>query len=126
MAKAKQAKPKAVKSPVKASDVKKVYKEAMNKTQLLTTIAETTHLTKKTVADVLNTLSDIVSGHLNKRGVGYITLPGLLKIEVKKKPATKARKGISPFTGEPTVFKAKPARRVVKVKALKKLKEMAE
>ena len=48
-----------------------------------------------------------------------------MKVEVKKKPATKARKGINPFTGEETVFKAKPARRVIKIRPLKKLKDMA-
>jgi nucleoid DNA-binding protein len=47
-----------------------------------------------------------------------------MKIEVKKKPATKARKGINPFTGEATVFKAKPARKVVKIRPLKKMKDM--
>jgi nucleoid DNA-binding protein len=52
------------------------------------------------------------------------TVPGLMKITVQKKPATKARKGTNPFTGEAMMFKAKPARKVVKVRALKKLKEM--
>ena len=55
---------------------------------------------------------------------GQFILPGLMKIEVKRKPATKARKGINPFTGEETMFKAKPARNVVKVRPLKKLKDM--
>jgi nucleoid DNA-binding protein len=53
-------------------------------------------------------------------------MPGLFKIQTVRKPATKARKGINPFTGEETVFKAKPARTVVKIRPLKKLKEMAE
>ena len=52
------------------------------------------------------------------------TLPGLMKIEVKRKPATKARKGINPFTGQETMFKAKPARNVVKIRPLKKVKDM--
>lgn len=51
-------------------------------------------------------------------------MPGLLKIKVVKKPATKARKGINPFNGEETVFKAKPAHKVVKVLPLKGLKDM--
>lgn len=110
----------------KAKAVKKTYKEAMTKTELLATIAEVTDLAKKEVSLVLDTLNEIIGAHINKRGVGHISIPGLLKIEVKKKPATKARKGINPFTGEEATFKAKPARRVVKVKALKKLKDMAE
>ena len=59
-------------------------------------------------------------------GHDIAAVPGLIKVQVKQKPATKARKGINPFTGEETTFKAKPARRVVKVTPLKKLKEMAE
>ncbi|MEE9418670.1 MAG: HU family DNA-binding protein [Desulfatiglandaceae bacterium] len=55
---------------------------------------------------------------------GKFTLPGLMKIEVKRKPATKARKGINPFTDEETVFKAKPARNVVKIRPLKQMKGM--
>jgi nucleoid DNA-binding protein len=51
-------------------------------------------------------------------------LPGLLKIEIKRKPATKARKGINPFTGVEMLFKAKPARNVVKIRPLKRVKDM--
>ena len=47
-----------------------------------------------------------------------------MKIKVVRKPATKSRKGTNPFTGEAMIFKAKPARKVVKVLALKGLKEM--
>jgi len=53
-------------------------------------------------------------------------LPGLMKIETKRKPATKARKGINPFTGEKMTFKAKPARTVVKIRPLKQVKDMVE
>lgn len=128
MAKAKPAAKKAkAATPSKSTALKKTYKDAaLTKTELLTTIADATELAKKEVASVLDTLGDIIGAHINKRAVGHIAIPGLLKIEVKKKPATKARKGINPFTGEETTFKAKPARRVVKVKPLKKLKEMAE
>ena len=48
-----------------------------------------------------------------------------MKLKVVRKPATKARKGSNPFTGEETMFKAKPARNLVKVRPLKKVKEMA-
>jgi nucleoid DNA-binding protein len=57
--------------------------------------------------------------------VGEFTIPGVMKITTVKKPARKARKGINPFTGEETVFKAKPASTAVKVRPLKKLKEFA-
>ena len=63
--------------------------------------------------------------HLRKAGPGEFTVPGLMKCKVQHKPATKARKGINPFTGEEVMFKAKPARSVVKIRPLKRLKEMA-
>jgi hypothetical protein len=69
--------------------------------------------------------SGLIKKNVGKRGPGVFTVPGLMKITVRTRPATPARKGINPFTGEPTTFKAKPARRVVKVTALKGLKEMA-
>jgi nucleoid DNA-binding protein len=86
-------------------------------------IAEETELSRKQVAAVFESLTGLVAKTL-KKGPGIFTLPGLLKIKVIKKPATKARKGINPFTGQETMFKAKPARKVVKVQPLKSLKEM--
>lgn len=108
----------AVKSPT--------FKETLKKTELLKLIAEETELPKKEVESVLNCLTSIIDGHIKPKGVGKFVLPGLLAITVVKKPATKARKGINPFNGEETIFKAKPARKVVKIKPLKKLKEMAD
>jgi nucleoid DNA-binding protein len=52
-------------------------------------------------------------------------LPGILKITSKRKPATKARPGRNPRTGEPITYAAKPAHNAVTVKALTKLKEWA-
>jgi nucleoid DNA-binding protein len=66
----------------------------------------------------------LIKKNVGKRGPGVFTVPGLMKVKVVKKPATKARKGINPFTGEATTFKAKPARKVVKVQPLKGLKDM--
>ncbi|MEQ3637920.1 HU family DNA-binding protein [Alcanivorax sp.] len=117
------------KTAVKASSTTaarkvKTITEPMNKTQIINQISETTGLTKKDVNAVFDQLGDIMEGHLKKRGAGQFTLPGLLKIVTQKKPATKARKGINPFTGEATTFAAKPARTMVKVRPLKKLKDM--
>jgi nucleoid DNA-binding protein len=95
------------------------------KTQLLAAIAESTELSRKDIQAVLDALGGIMERHIKKRGAGVFTLPGLLKIRVVRKPATKARKGTNPFTGEETVFQAKPARNMVKVAPLKKLKDMA-
>ena len=100
-------------------------KEAMSKTQIVTDIADSTQLSKKQVSAVLEELGVLIERHVRKGGAGQFTVPGLMKVQVVRKPATKARKGINPFTGEETTFKAKPARNVVKVRPLKKLKDMA-
>lgn len=118
---AKAAAPKA--APVKRSTT--ALAAAHNKTQLLTEIAELTTLTKKQVSAVFDELAALVERHVKKNAVGSFTLPGLFKIQVVRKPATKARKGINPFTGEETTFKAKPARNVIKIRPLKKLKDYA-
>jgi nucleoid DNA-binding protein len=96
----------------------------MTKSAIMTEISGKTGITKKQVSSVFDELAVLIERHITKRGAGQFTLPGLLKIEVKRKPATKARKGINPFTGEETIFKAKPARNVVKVRPLKKVKDM--
>ncbi|MCD4718197.1 MAG: HU family DNA-binding protein [Desulfobacterales bacterium] len=69
-------------------------------------------------------LTILVERHIKPRSSKQFILPGLLKIEVKRKPATKARKGTNPFTGEEMMFKAKPARDIVKIRPLKKVKDM--
>ena len=100
--------------------------EPFSKTKLLSEIAESTGLTRKDVGAVMDEMSSIISRHLRKRGgAGQFTMPGLLKVKTVRKPATKARKGVNPFTGEQTTFKAKPARTIVKVQPLKALKDMA-
>ena len=95
-----------------------------NKTQILDAIAENTELSRKQVSSVLEELGNVIGLHIKKKSVGEFVLPGLLKISTISKPATKARKGINPFTKEEVMFKAKPASTVVKVRPLKKLKEM--
>ena len=101
----------------------KAAKKPTTKSESLTYIAEKTDLTKKEVGSVFDSLATLIKRDL-KRGPGVYTVPGLMKIKVVRKPATKARKGVNPFTGEEMMFKAKPARNVVKVLALKGLKEM--
>lgn len=99
-------------------------KKPPTKSEIMASIAETTDLSRKQVASVFDALNGLIQDNLKPRGPGYFSVPGLMKIRVNKKPATKARKGINPFTGEETMFKAKPARKVVKVLALKNLKDM--
>jgi nucleoid DNA-binding protein len=99
-------------------------KEKSSKTQILDTIATSTGLSRKQVGAVIESLSEVIEAHVKKNAVGEFVLPGLLKITTVRKPAVKARKGINPFTKEEVTFKAKPATTVVKVRALKKLKDM--
>ena len=103
----------------------KAIRDPYTRTALLSHLSESTELTKKQVASVLDELKNVMEGHIKKNSGRVFTLPGLLKIKVNKKPATRARKGTNPFTGEEMMFKAKPARNVVKIQPLKALKDMA-
>jgi nucleoid DNA-binding protein len=96
----------------------------MSKSLILSEIAGNTGVSRKQASAMLEELTSIVKRHIGKKGPGSFTLPGLFKIATIKKKAVPARKGINPFTKEPTTFKAKPARTVIKVRALKKLKDM--
>jgi len=89
-------------------------------------LSESCGLSKKEIGVVFENLSDLIGMDIGKKGPGSFNIPGLMKIVRHHKPATKSRKGTNPFTGEPMVFKAKPARNVVKVRALKGLKEMVK
>jgi len=109
----------------KKKTVMTAISEPMTKTQILTHIAEATELSKKDVTAVFDELTVLIHRHVKKKSAGEFKFPGLMKIKVVKKPAVKARKGTNPFTGEEMMFKAKPARNVVKVTALKALKDMA-
>ena len=102
----------------------KLTKEKYSKTQILDEIAASTELSRKQVAAVLDSLTEVIEAHVKKNAVGEFVLPGLMKISTVRKPATKAHKGINPFTKEEVMFKAKPASTVVKVRPLKKLKDM--
>ena len=101
-------------------------KKALTKSEILGSIAEKTGLSRKQVASVFDGLTGLISNSLGKKGPGIFTVPGLLKLKVVRKPATKEREGIHPLTGEETIFKAKPARNVVKALALKNLKSMVQ
>lgn len=91
------------------------------KSEMLNIIAESTGLARKDVAAVFDSFNELAGATLKKHGM--FSMPGMMKMKVIKKPATRARKGINPFTGEETVFKAKPARKMVKIQALKALKD---
>ena len=117
-------KKKTAKKTAKKKVAAKAVKKPTTKAETYTFIAEKTGLTKKDVGAVFESLSALIKRDLRRTGPGVYTVPGLMKIKVVRKPATKARKGVNPFTGEAMTFKAKPARNVVKVLALKALKDM--
>ena len=94
----------------------------MSKSELIEKLAGNSDgLSKRNVRDILQGLADIAYKELKKSGAFLV--PGLAKFVVIKKPATKAREGINPFTKEPTIFKAKPARKVVRARPVKAAKD---
>jgi nucleoid DNA-binding protein len=94
------------------------------KSQILQAIAEDTELTRKQVAEVFDSLASLIKGHMQRRGSGEFSIPETgVKIRRVKKPARKARPGRNPATGESITIAAKPASTVVKVSALKALKD---
>ncbi|MGL4460975.1 MAG: HU family DNA-binding protein [Planctomycetia bacterium] len=98
--------------------------KALTKTQIFSELSETTGLTKKQIESVFDSLEAVIKANIGKKGPGVITIPGMLKIQVRTKKATKERIGKSPRTGEEIKIPAKPARKVVKATPLKKLTEM--
>jgi nucleoid DNA-binding protein len=134
--KAPKAKTKAKAAPAAAAKPAKVAKVVVplskvqpatsprTKSEIFSVLADTTGLSKKDVSQVFVSLADLISKDVGKKGCGLFTVPGLMKVRRVHKAATKARKGINPFTGEETTFKAKPARNTVKIRPMKALKDM--
>ena len=130
-------KPAARKAPAKKAPAKKAAAPAAKKparivaakdkprtkSEVLTIISDHVGISKKEAAQVFEVMGEMIEKDLKKGNCGAFNVPGMMKVMVQRKPATKARKGINPFTGEETIFKAKPARNVVKVRPLKGLKD---
>jgi nucleoid DNA-binding protein len=95
----------------------------MSKSQFVTTLAEKSGLDRKQAAVALDAINAMVAEQLGKQGPGEVLIPDLLKLSVTDKPATPEREGINPFTKEPMTYKAKAARKVIKVSPLKALKD---
>jgi len=122
---AKKAAPKAAET--KAAPAKKASagaSKSVTKAEIYTQLSEKTGLTRKQVSSVFDSLSELIAKELGKKGPGLFVLPGLLKLKVVRKPATKEKQGINPFTKQPITIKAKPARNVVKAVPMKALKEL--
>ena len=98
--------------------------KAPTKSEVYAEISKATGLSRKQLSGVFESLSGVMKKALGKKGPGLFTIPGLVKVKVIHKPATPERKGIDPFTKQERVFKAKPARNVVRCRPLKALKDM--
>jgi nucleoid DNA-binding protein len=111
----------------KAPQIKKAalnIKKPLTKSQTVEHLANATGVRKKEVSNLLESIIDLMEAHLSKKGPGEMNFAGIFKCRIVHKPATKARQGVNPFTGEPMTFAAKPARSVIKIRPLKKLKEI--
>jgi len=108
-------------APMKAMKAMKAG-SAMTQGAAYAAVAEKVGLKAKVVKAVVEGLLDVASDQLKKNG--SFKLGGVLNMKLKNKPASKAHKGINPFTKEPCVIKAKPASKKVRCMPMKKLKEM--
>lgn len=99
-------------------------RKPMTKTEVLIALSEATGLTKQQVGSVFDELTKLIGHSLGNQGPGTFAVPGLMQIKVVRKPAVPERQGLNPFTKEEMTFKAKPAKNVVKVTALKGLKDL--
>ena len=120
---------KAFARPVSKLDLTKPVKlgaaaKPRSKSEVFGTIAQYVGIHRRDVAAVFHVMGSLIKADLSKNGSGVFKVPSLMRITVKRKPATKERQGINPFTKEPTTFKAKPARHVVRVRPLQALKAM--
>jgi len=98
----------------------------LTKSQVVSELAELTELDKKSINRVFDGLTEIIKKQLGSRGPGEFVIPGLLKLKAVKKPATKDRPGINPFTKQPIIIKAKPASKKIRASALKVLKDLIQ
>ena len=98
----------------------------LTKAQVISELAAATELDKKSVGKVFDALTDTIKKQLSPRGPGEFVVPGLVKLRVVKKPPTKERQGINPFTKEPITISAKPASKKVRATALKALKDLVQ
>jgi len=127
------AKPKVSKVKVSKSKISKPeaaplrpVKETFTKSALINLIAEQNDIPRKTAVGVFSTLESVLLGSVHPRGVGEFTLPGLLKVSLRKVPARRAGTLVrNPATGEMVKGAAKPASMRVKIRALSKLKTAA-
>ena len=121
---AKKVAPKAADPKAAPAAGEKSGSKLATKTEIFSSLADKTGLSKKQVASVFEALLDLHTKELGKKGPGILQIPGLYKVKVVNKPATKARPGFNPATKQPIMIKAKPARKAIKIMPLKALKDL--
>jgi nucleoid DNA-binding protein len=121
---AKKAAPKAAETKAAPASADKSATKPATKTEVYGALADKTGLSKKQVSSVFDALTELLGKEIGKKGPGLFVVPGLFKVKVVHKPATKARPGFNPATKQPITIKAKPARKALKVLPLKALKDL--
>jgi nucleoid DNA-binding protein len=121
---AKKAAPKAAEPKAANASAEKAGNKPATKTEIFNALADKTGLSRKQVSSVFDALTELVGKEIGKKGPGLFTVPGLFKVKVVNKPPTKARPGFNPATKQPIMIKAKPARKTIKIQALKALKDL--
>ncbi len=115
---------KAVKKLKKSNSKQNIGKEKQTRIEILRTLSENTGLAKNEVESVFSSLTDMIIAHMHKKGSGEFTIPMTgIKVRRIKKKATKARKMVSPLTGQEVMIAGKPSRHAIKISALKVLKQ---
>ena len=100
-------------------------KKALKKSEILKHIADETGLTQKDIAAVFDSMTILMKKNLvGRKSPGEFTIPNLVKIKVSKRAATKTRQGVNPYSGKKMTIKGKPEKKVIKVAALKRIKDM--
>ncbi len=112
-----------VKSRIDKQRKNELATQRMSKSQFVTTLAGKSGLNKKQATSALATINAMVAHQLGKRGPGEVLIPGLLNLNVVNKPASRQHEGLNPFTQEPMTYNARAARKVIKVRPLKALKD---
>jgi nucleoid DNA-binding protein len=95
----------------------------LTRLQFIERLAEKSGITNTQAVSALDAIGAMVSQELGKQGPGDVLIPGLLRLMIVHKPATQQHEGVNPFTNEPMTYKAKAARRVIRVKSMKSLSE---
>ncbi|MDI9347543.1 MAG: HU family DNA-binding protein [Methylacidiphilales bacterium] len=96
----------------------------MSTSEVVKEIATRTELSSSEVKKIIESLKNLMIEQLNDSAVRQFVIPGILKLKTVEKPAVPERKGINPFTKQETIFKARPAKKIVKASVLKALKNL--